>query len=848
MNQRILSIAIVALVAMASPLFAQEPAPSDPIDVFEYVASYQFGESRAPLRILEDAVRNAMQNPFEKKAMVERFTEMMTSADVTMDGKRFISRQLVLLATPESLPGLAPLLSAPETADLALYVFERVPGPDASRILREVLVAEPDKAVMIGLVNVLGARGDAEAVPLLEKVAKDPQVDLAAAAIEALGKIGDEPARVALTELWSNGPEELRNAAGAALLRLAESLVDSGQFTLARSIYDTIYTGASANHLRAGALGGLAQVAPEETAPIVVDAFFSPESEMRSAAAGLLRQIASEDMMNEIVGRLDELDDDGKVLLLKTLRDTGTKLPHEVLKAMVLEGAEPVQIAALHAIGSWGDEAYVDVLLRMSIIGKGEVREAARGSLRSLPAGGVNAYLVKVARSNNPEEATEAIQTLAARRAVGAKDSLMKLAESEVPEVRAEAWKALRTLGDETDLPALVALLSSAKNDMQRETAENVLASVIRRKEDRSAAAARLVEAFEQADSDQVRASLLGVLGSVGVDQALETIKTAVTAESETVRQAAIDALADWPNATPLPDLKRIVQDPKSEAERASAFAGIVRMLRSAELPPAALLAEYRDVMEIAASPAEKKTVLSGLSRVSAPETLAILDQYSGDGDLSAEVNAARVQVAAVLAGAYPQLVREQMEALIQSTDDEALRTQAQQVIDITSGLGDWLVAWQLSPAYFMVGQGGNMLFDDQFAPETDPASVSWSVMPVGLLPEQPYVLDISRALGGAERMAYLRTQVTSPAAQDAVLELGSNDGIKAWVNGAVVHEANVGRPLNPNEDKVAIQLKEGANTILLGVYNMGGEWQATARLVGADGQPLQGISAQIPE
>jgi hypothetical protein len=252
--------------------------------------------------------------------------------------------------------------------------------------------------------------------------------------------------------------------------------------------------------------------------------------------------------------------------------------------------------------------------------------------------------------------------------------------------------------------------------------------------------------------------------------------------------------------------------------------------------------------MQVATTPAEKKAVLSGLSRVSSPKTLDMLDAHAGDADLTAEVGTARVQVAGVLAGAYPELVQEEMNALIASSEDEDLKAQAQQVLNTINGLGDWLVAWQLSPAYFMVGQGGNMLFDDQFAPETDPDSVAWSVMPMGLLPEQPHVLELSRALGGAERMAYARTQVVVPQATDAVLELGSNDGIKAWLNGTVVHENNAARALTPNEDRIEIQLQEGVNTLMLGIYNMGGEWQATARIVGKDGAPVQGLKAQLPE
>jgi hypothetical protein len=68
---------------------------------------------------------------------------------------------------------------------------------------------------------------------------------------------------------------------------------------------------------------------------------------------------------------------------------------------------------------------------------------------------------------------------------------------------------------------------------------------------------------------------------------------------------------------------------------------------------------------------------------------------------------------------------------------------------------------------------------------------------------------------------------------------MGSDDGLKVWLNGRVVHANNAVRPCSPGQDKVKVKLKAGANDLLLKVTQGGGEWSACCRVRSPDGQPL---------
>jgi len=104
-------------------------------------------------------------------------------------------------------------------------------------------------------------------------------------------------------------------------------------------------------------------------------------------------------------------------------------------------------------------------------------------------------------------------------------------------------------------------------------------------------------------------------------------------------------------------------------------------------------------------------------------------------------------------------------------------------------------------------------------------------------------IIDLAKIIGGDNAAAYLGTIFHSETAQKAVLEIGSDDGVKVWVNGEVVHSNNASRGVKPGEDKVAVDLVEGQNYLMLKVTNGGGGWGACAKFADEKGKALGTIS-----
>ena len=102
--------------------------------------------------------------------------------------------------------------------------------------------------------------------------------------------------------------------------------------------------------------------------------------------------------------------------------------------------------------------------------------------------------------------------------------------------------------------------------------------------------------------------------------------------------------------------------------------------------------------------------------------------------------------------------------------------------------------------------------------------------------------MDLDKAFGGTHRAAYARTVIILPEKKDAILEIGSDDGVKVWLNGRLIHANNVQRPVTPADDKVNVQLREGENEILMKIIQSSGGWGFCLRVTNPDGSPMRGL------
>jgi hypothetical protein len=79
--------------------------------------------------------------------------------------------------------------------------------------------------------------------------------------------------------------------------------------------------------------------------------------------------------------------------------------------------------------------------------------------------------------------------------------------------------------------------------------------------------------------------------------------------------------------------------------------------------------------------------------------------------------------------------------------------------------------------------------------------------------------------------VAYAFTYVSSPENQTLPLLLGSDDGIKVFLNGEEIYRVLTIRAAEPDQDNVSLHLKKGWNRLLLKIENNFGGYNFYARI-----------------
>ena len=196
------------------------------------------------------------------------------------------------------------------------------------------------------------------------------------------------------------------------------------------------------------------------------------------------------------------------------------------------------------------------------------------------------------------------------------------------------------------------------------------------------------------------------------------------------------------------------------------------------------------------------------------------------------------------MVGSHPGQVRDILDKVEAVAESDFIRGEINKVREQIARFEDYITAWEAAGPYTLDNADLKDLFDAEFPPEQQDADIHWRSIPIGTNTRMPFLIELDKFFGGDNRVAYLRTNVWSDAAKDALLEVGSDDGVKVWINGELVHAHHATRPVAPAQDTVETALQEGWNAVLMKVTQGGGEWKACLRFRTPDGGPIEGLRA----
>lgn len=371
------------------------------------------------------------------------------------------------------------------------------------------------------LVEALGGARGANAIGVLATASEDEDANVAAAALDALARVGGPIAERALRKrLASNEPFQ-RLAALDGLNRLA-AVVPWAE--LEPLLVDRL--------VRRVALPSLGRSRSAGAIAPLVDALVEPSSHVVDTALLALSCLVTDEPAHApLVAERFALAPARTSAAVR--RALAIDRPRDVRVAAARVLAIAHDLEALHGIVALIVEDAVPPDVVAALLAWGERAAPALLSIASENSGGQRAVALELAADLAPLEGEFAERVrLVMREAL----------RDPAPVVVAAAARSLARFGTAGDAPALVALAETGAEDVARASGQSL-----------SALVSRAPDAVDRAVSETLFAgtggsALVGVVATLGGPHALERLRSALSSNDVATRRAALEALAQQPS------------------------------------------------------------------------------------------------------------------------------------------------------------------------------------------------------------------------------------------------------------------------------------------------------------
>ncbi len=607
----------------------------------------------------------------------QKLIAVLQKADASEFDKARACQQLSIIGTKDAAEALAPLLGDAHLNSYARSGLESIKDPIADKILRDAMGKLQGK-LLVGVINSIGVRRDAEAVSSLCKLASDRDAELASAAMAALGRIATPEACDVLLKSLTSAPAELRPAAADACLVCAERQSSMGKHDTAQAFFDAVRRADVPRHLRIAATCGAIIQRKSEGLSLLVENLKSDDLAFVGVALFAARALPNAEITTALASEIKSARPAVKVMILQALEDRNGPAALAAIEAALASDAPEVRLAALTALGKAGGASSIALLLKAMESASKTESAAAAASLCQLSAKETDAAILHAITAASSPLRVQLITILGGRNATIAADALLLEAASADADVSKAALTALWGLSRAGDLPELVRLATKG-NDAIRQTAERAVFFTCMKIPEASHRTDVLVAAMKESKDSAARCSLIRMLRGVGDQKAFEQIQALLADTDPQVQGTAIRSLADWPDATPTAALLQVVKNTKDPLARTLALRGAIRLAgaaaadssRSAEQVLAWLKQANEDVKKTDAD--EKRLILSGMGNLKSIEGFQLVQEYLNDPSVELEATVAAIQIAKQLTGDAQRTARAAMEKAAGKTKNAAV-------------------------------------------------------------------------------------------------------------------------------------------------------------------------------
>jgi HEAT repeat protein len=530
------------------------------------------------------------------------------------------------IAGEDAVEPLAGFLGDKTWSHYARFALQKMEGENVTQALLTSLDALQGD-LKLGVIVTIGRRRDPIAVAPLAKLLAHADAKVADSATTALGWIGTTDAAAALTEAFGAEQDPNRKESlASALLAVGQRFAKTGNMPAAIGLFDLLRDAEVSKHCRIGATQNAILARGAEGANLMVEQLKSSDRDFFHTGLTVSRVLPGERATQGLTDSLEtESSPDRQVLLILALKDRGdNQALHAVLEKLQSDSAA-VQLAAIDAIGTLGDDSSVPILLSVANAAN---TDAVLGSLVTLEGSQVNAALIKAAEP--PNTSTIAVKALGQRRAKEAVQLLFQLSVADSAAISQEAIVALGMTVPQDRFRDLLALLTSAASDVRKTAIQKAIHAAVFRStqpDDCAEALGAMIPSSSGAD----REFLFEQIRTAGGARAVALMREFATGADEALQDAATKTLGLWLSADAAPVLLQVAQDDGKFANRA--LGGYIRIFRQFELPETERVAMATKALNVASRSIERNAAIDAMTRFPCVGTFELaLDQLDVTG------------------------------------------------------------------------------------------------------------------------------------------------------------------------------------------------------------------------
>ncbi|MCH5374860.1 MAG: HEAT repeat domain-containing protein, partial [Planctomycetes bacterium] len=407
-----------------------------------------------------------------------------------------------------------------------------------------------------------------------------------------------------------------------------DRLLHDGKTDEAARIYDQLYV--PDEPARLAALKGVLQTAGDRASDVVLSVLASGDAAAQQVAIQHVEQIGSAGIRSLAAGR-SKLPLDAQIHLISALGIRGDAAGLPTVLAALDSDHHDVRLAALRALGGVGNASAVPRLVQVMQAGN-DAGDAARESLETLSAEGVDAKLVEaMQQTDDAARRAQLIEILDRRRDADAVPALLQEILHRDASVRRRAMAALGRLAGEADVAGMIDGLVRVEDGGERDEAEKAITAVCNRIPDETRKGEVLLTIYNRASADD-QSSILQVLGRLGGEKPLQTIRTAIADVDVQRHDSGVRAICNWPDSSVAEDLLKLAETDRDQANRVRALRALARVaVLPSERSEESKLQLLKDGMRLAGRDDERKLILDRAREARTVETARFAATFLDD-------------------------------------------------------------------------------------------------------------------------------------------------------------------------------------------------------------------------